>query len=145
MVAARRVLLSAACIKQIKIAQKRLDMEDSDYRAMLLRVAGVRSCTELDDAKFAAVMAEFGRMGFESTANRERRLEAQRIGTHATYQQRKKIQAMWNKWRGREDEEGLNRWLERKFHCAHLRFLARDTAAKAICALGHFKPKDETN
>jgi len=141
----RKTTISAACIQQVKIAQKQLNMSDADYRALLRRVAGVRSCTELDDAKFAAVMAEFGRMGFESTANRERRLEAQRIGTHATYQQRKKIQAMWNKWRSREDEDGLNRWLEKKFHCAHLRFLARDTAAKVICALGHFKPKDGTN
>ncbi len=128
-------------IALVKVAQKQTGMEEADYRALLLRVAGVRSATELNETTFTAVMAEFARLGFESTANKERRLETQRIGTHATYQQRKKIQAMWNQWQGRADEEGLNRWLEKKFECTHLRFLARDTATKAIAALSNFKPK----
>lgn len=130
-------------IALIKIAQKQLGMADADYRVLLQRVAGVRSAVKLDEARFTAVMGELARMGFESTANRERRLEAQRIGTHATYQQRLKIEAAWNAWKGRADEEGLNRWLESKFHCAHIRFLSRDMAPKVIAALAHFKPKND--
>lgn len=128
-------------IALIKIAQKQLGMDDSTYRALLLRAAGVRSSTELDEARFTAVMGEFARLGFISTANHERSMEAQRIGTHATYQQRKKIQAMWNGWQSRADDEGLNRWLEKKFHCTHVRFLSRDMASKVISALSHFKPR----
>jgi phage gp16-like protein len=133
-------VIDKAKIALIKVAQKQLGMADTDYRALLLRVAGVRSSTELDEARFTAVMAEFARLGFESTANKERRLEAGRFGTHATYQQRKKIAAMWSAWKGRADEEGLNRWLENKFHVANPRFLSRELAAKAIAALGNFKP-----
>lgn len=129
----------------IKVAQKQLGMADADYRALLLRVAGVRSSTELNEARFTAVMAEFARLGFESTANKECRLEAGRFGTHATYPQRKKIAAMWSAWKGRADEEGLNRWLESKFHVTNLRFLSRELAAKAIAALSQFKPKSATS
>lgn len=128
-------------IALIKIAQKQLGMADADYRALLQRAAGVRSSTELDEARFTAVMGEFARMGFESTANKERRLEAQREGTHATYRQKQKIRAMWNAWQGRADEAGLNRWLEAKFRCTHIRFLLRGEANKVIAALAHFKPK----
>lgn len=134
-------MIEKSKIALIKIAQKRIDMADSDYRALLQRVAGVNSSTALDEARFTAVMAEFTRMGFESTANKERRMETQRQGTHATYQQRKKIQAMWNKWKGRADEAGLNRWLSSHFHVGNLRFLAREKVAKVIAALDNFTPK----
>lgn len=134
-------MIDKSKIALVKIAQKQLRMDDADYRALLQRAAGVRSSTELNEARFTAVMAEFARMGFESTANKERRLESQREGTHATYQQRKKIEAMWNKWKGRADEAGLNRWLSNHFHVDNVRFLTRDTVAKVIKALANFKPK----
>lgn len=135
-------MLHKSKISLVKIAQKRLGMEDESYRALLQRVAGVSSSTALDETRFTAVMAEFERLGFESTANQERRLEAQRAGTHATYQQRKKIQAMWNKWKGRADAAGLNRWLSSHFHVDNVRFLTRDKVAKVIKALANFKPKE---
>lgn len=134
-------MIDKSKIALIKIAQKRLDMDDASYRTLLRRTAGVMSSTALNEAGFAAVMAEFERLGFESTANQERRLEAQRAGTHVTYRQRQKIQAMWDAWKGRADAEGLNRWLSGHFHVAHLRFLARDVAPKVIAALENFKPK----
>jgi phage gp16-like protein len=135
-------MLHKSKIALVKIAQKQLDMAEQDYRALLQRVAGVSSSTALGEARFTAVMAEFARMGFESTANKERRLEAQRAGTHATYRQRMKIQGMWNTWRGRADEPGLNHWLSHHFNVGHLRFLARDVAPKVIKALGNFKPQN---
>lgn len=136
------VMIEKSKIALIKIAQKRLDMADPDYRALLQRVAGVTSSTELNEVRFFAVMAEFARLGFESTANKERRMETQRQGTHATYQQRKKIQAMWDAWKGRADEAGLNRWLSSHFHLENLRFLSREKAAKVIAALDNFTPKN---
>ena len=38
-----------ATVRQVKIAQKRAGLADAEYRALLQRVAGVRSCTQLDD------------------------------------------------------------------------------------------------
>jgi phage gp16-like protein len=127
-------------ISLIHLARNRLAMVDDDYRALLKRVSGVTSSKQLDDAGFTAVMDEFRRLGFESTANRERRMESHRSGTHATYQQRRKIEGMWDAWKGRRDPDGLNRWLSSHFHVSNLRFLARDQAPKVIAALGHFKP-----
>jgi len=125
----------------VHLACNRLEMGEDDYRALLKRAASVTSSKDLDTTGFNAVMAEFERLGFESTANRERRLEIQRQGTHATYQQQKKIQAMWNTWKGQRDPAGLNRWLSAHFHVGNLRFLARDVAPKVIGALQNFKQK----
>lgn len=139
-------MLTRDKISLIHLARKRLAMADEAYRALLSRTAGVTSSKCLDDAGFNAVMAEFERMGFESTANRERRLEVQRQGTHATYRQRLKIQTMWDTWKGTSDSEGLNRWLSNHFHVSNLRFLARDKAPKVIAALSNFqKPNDIQN
>lgn len=38
-----------ASVIQVKIAQKRANLPDAQYRELLQRVAGVESCTELDD------------------------------------------------------------------------------------------------
>lgn len=126
-------------ISQIKIAQKTLNMADEDYRAMLQRIAGVQSSTQLDMESFAAVMAEFNRMGFESTAQAERRKQPDRAPGHATYAQILKMQRLWDAWKGQSDKPGLNRWLKKKWGVANTRFMDSETAKKAIGALAHFK------
>lgn len=50
----------------IHLAKCRIDLADADYRAMLQRVAGVESSNDLEDASFSAVMAELGRLGFQT-------------------------------------------------------------------------------
>jgi len=126
-------------IAQIKIAQKALNIAEEDYRTMLGRVAGVQSAKQLDMPGFAAVMAEFNRLGFESTAEHERRMEPKRAPGHATYAQKLKMQKLWDAWKGYPDKPGLRRWLKFKWGVDNLKFLSSEIATKAIGALLHFK------
>lgn len=125
----------------VQVAKKRLAMSDEDYRAMLFNVAGVRSSKDLDNAGFAAVMNEFSRLGFESTAASERRKEQFRQGNHASYAQRSLIRRLWQDYKGEEDLEGLRRWMQRQFKVADPRFLDAEKVRKVISALRNFKPK----
>lgn len=143
--AARRATLPAACIKQVQIARKRLDMCDADYRALLQRVAGVASSTELTQAGFALVMDEFARLGFISTARSEAAKQDSRAAWASSYAQRSKIAAMWDAWKGQHDPQGLRHWLEHHHGVSDLRFCSSEKASKIIGALAHFKPKSQTN
>lgn len=145
MPAARRATLSAACIKQVQIARKRLDMSDAEYRALLRRAAGVSSSTELTPAGFALVMDEFARLGFISTARHEAAMQETRAAWAASYAQRSKIAAMWDAWKGKRDPQGLRRWLEHHHGVSDLRFCSSEKAGKIIGALAHFKKKPETD
>jgi hypothetical protein len=145
MPAARRATLSATCIKQVQIARKRLDMSDADYRALLQRVAGVSSSTELTPAGFALVMDEFARLGFISTARHEAAMQESRAPWAASYAQRSRIAAMWDAWKGKHDPDGLRRWLEHHHGVSDVRFCSAEKASKIIGALSGFKKKPETN
>lgn len=125
----------------IHLAKKKLLMADEDYRALLLRAAGVESSKSLDAAGFAAVMVELGKLGFESTAASEKRKEPYRAGSHATYSQRSYIRRLWQDYKGEDDLAGLRRWLQRQFKVSDPRFLDSETTRKVICALKNFKPK----
>jgi hypothetical protein len=142
---ARKTVISDACIKQVQIARKRLEMSDADYRAMLRRVAGVSSSTELTQTSFALVMDEFARMGFISTARHEAAMQESRAPWAASYAQRSKIAAMWDEWKGTHDPDGLRRWLEHHHGVSDLRFCSAEKARKVIGALSRFKKKPETN
>ncbi|MBS4015401.1 MAG: regulatory protein GemA [Candidatus Latescibacteria bacterium] len=134
--------LTKTHIAQIKIAQKALNMADDDYRDLLQRTAGVQSSTRLDTAGFAAVMAEFNRLGFESTAEHERRMQSRRAPGHATYAQKLKMQRLWDAWKGYPDKSGLLCWLKGKWGVENLKFMSGETATKAIGALLNFKKGD---
>jgi Protein of unknown function (DUF1018) len=126
-------------IAQIKVAQKYLNMSDQDYRAMLMRVGNVESSRELNLAGFAAVMDEFRRFGFESKAVVERRKRPERDPGHVTYDQRLKMQRLWDGWEGKEDTAGLRRWIQKKWGISSPKFMDATTATKAIAALENFK------
>lgn len=145
MPALHKAILSAACITQIQVARKQLGMNDEDYRALLRRVAGVSTSTELTQAGFALVMDEFARLGFISTARRESAMQDSRAPWAASYAQRSKIAAMWDKWKGKHDPDGLRRWLEHHHGVSDLRFCSAEKASKVIGALSCFKKKPETN
>lgn len=53
-----------AMIAKIKIAQKELGMDDDTYRAVLMRAAGRKSCTQMSDGQLEAVLREMQRLGF---------------------------------------------------------------------------------
>lgn len=145
MPALRKAMLSATCIKQVQIARKKLNMSDTDYRALLQRVAGVSSSTELTQEGFALVMDEFARLGFISTARHEAAMQDRRASWAASYAQRSKIAAMWDAWKGQHDPDGLRRWLEHHHGVSDLRFVSAEKACKVIGALSGFKKKTETN
>lgn len=128
-------------IALVHLAKKTLNMHEEDYRAMLKRAAGVESAKDLDANGFAAVMVDFGKLGFESTAAREKRKAPYRAGGHATYAQCAYIRRLWQEYKGEEDIAGLRRWLQRQFKASDPRFLDQDTTKKVIYALQHFKPK----
>ena len=54
----------AVLLAKIHVARKQLAMEDSSYRAMLLRVAGVDSAGGAPDVGLIRVLKEFERLGF---------------------------------------------------------------------------------
>lgn len=54
-----------ARIAKIKIAQKALDFDDGDYRALLNRVTGRASCTDMTLQQLDKVLDEFKRLGWE--------------------------------------------------------------------------------
>src|SRR3989344_140545 len=132
-------------IAQIKIAQKRLDMSDENYRALLERVASVKSSKDLTVGKFGQVMDEFRRLGFESTAVAEKRKQSTRDPGHVTPAQLLKMQRLWDTWKGKPDTEGLRRWLQRKWKISSPQFLDADTSRRALDALANFRTKPTIN
>lgn len=57
-------------LAKIHIAKSQLGMDDDTYRALLARVAGVRSAKDLGPRQVAAVMAEFQRLGWQPQSKR---------------------------------------------------------------------------
>ena len=53
-------------LSKIHIAKKDLGLDDETYRALLARVAGVRSAKDLNPRQIGAVLAEFSRLGWKS-------------------------------------------------------------------------------
>ncbi|MDD4978781.1 MAG: regulatory protein GemA [Gallionella sp.] len=132
-------------MQQVKIAQKRLDMADADYRALLQRVTGVQSATKLTPAGFALVMDEFARLGFVSTARHEAELHQTRAAWTASPAQRSKIVALWDDWKGYHDPDGLRRWLEHHHGVSAVKFCSAEKARKVIGSLMSFKKKPQTD
>lgn len=56
-------------LAKIHIAKAQLGMDDASYRALLARVAGVKSAKELTPRQVSAVLAEFQRLGWQPTNN----------------------------------------------------------------------------
>lgn len=62
-------MINRKLLAKIHIARQQLDMQDADYRALLGRVAGVRSSKELGPKQIGAVLREFERLGFKAKAS----------------------------------------------------------------------------
>lgn len=59
-------------IAKIKIAQKRLGLDDETYRAILERVTGKRSAADLDQGERGRVLDDLKRLGFRDSRLPER-------------------------------------------------------------------------
>ncbi len=122
-------MITPAQCKLIHLAKRRINMSDEDYRAMLMRVAGVRSSNELTEAGVTAVMAEFGRLGYQTIQNAAKYGERWGMATQA---QLDFIRSLWRRYAGTEDEGGMIRFIEKHFGVSSLRFLDFPTAQKVI-------------
>lgn len=115
--------------KLIHLARRRINMTEPDYRAMLQRVAGVDTSNDLDAASFGAVMDELERLGFKTVGSAPQ--YGERLGM-ATPAQINKIRSLWRKYARTEEEGGMERFIEKHFGPASLRFLDAETAGKVI-------------
>ncbi|MDO9625162.1 MAG: regulatory protein GemA [Pseudomonas sp.] len=52
-------------LAKIHVAKAQLGLDDETYRALLARIAGVRSAKDLNTRQIGAVLAEFERLGFK--------------------------------------------------------------------------------
>lgn len=125
-------MITPAQIALVHLAKKRLGWDDDMYRAVLFKLGGVVSAKDLNQDGFAQVMEYANSWGFRSDW-RERTF-GKRPGM-ATPKQVDLIRDLWLEWAGVGDDAGLNKWLERSFGVAALRFATPDVAAKAITGL----------
>lgn len=58
-------------LAKIHIAKSQLGLDDETYRAILARVAGVRSAKDLSPRQIGAVLAEFVRLGWVPKATKK--------------------------------------------------------------------------
>ncbi|HCA6404271.1 TPA: DUF1018 domain-containing protein, partial [Pseudomonas aeruginosa] len=62
--------LRAVNLAKIHIAKTQLGMDDDTYRALLARVAGVRSAKDLGPRQVDQVLVELQRLGWKPKSNR---------------------------------------------------------------------------
>lgn len=123
----------------LHVAKSKLGLSDTDYRRILVHVAGVTSSTELDRPGFDAVMGFMAYLGFEPM-----RKASQDYGVRpgmASFAQLELIRTLWSEYTRLDDEEALNKWLLRSFKVASLRFLDQRGARGAITALKAMKAR----
>lgn len=127
-------------LKLIHIAKRALGMTDEDYRALLLRVGGVKSSSELTLEGFDAVMAEFNRLGFTSTkSKRKPRGAGGAAPNRPTPAQWRLIEDRAKRvgYNGLEDPRFIN-WVKPRGKVEHPRFLDKEGAQRVIGALGNW-------
>jgi hypothetical protein len=138
-------MISKKQVALIHVAKARLCMQDDDYKALLLRVAGVQSSVQLDARGFEAVLAEFGRLGFEA----ERPNSAAPVPFSGvrpgmlTNAQAALIRSLWAEYKGtpQQDDAALGRWLDHSFGISALRFVLYEDARRIVAALKAMKKR----
>jgi hypothetical protein len=114
----------------VQAARRQLNLDAGAYRALLMRVAGVTSSTELDQGGLTRLILELERAGFNNTSRGKPFGERPGFATGA---QIALIKKLWGEYVGEAGSEtGLSTWLRRTCHCDHLRFLGVDEARGAI-------------
>jgi phage gp16-like protein len=125
--------LAPAKVALVHVAKKRLGLEDADYRAILLRVAGVESARDLTDAGFRQLMDVFAHLGFSSDSaarNFGRRPGMAGAGQVAA------MRRLWAEYTGGEGTDAtLGKWLERTWGVSALRFVTAEQAPKVLAVL----------
>jgi hypothetical protein len=147
--------ITKAQVKLVKLAVRRLGLDDDTYRDMLASVAGVDSCTLLDQDGFERVIDHLRACGFKKEPARHEdsgfvrykmkwrdALGKSRSGNMATPAQLAAIETAWDsmKWYWAKDgfgnrELSLRGFLQARFKTGDLRFLGFYQAHNCIEAL----------
>jgi hypothetical protein len=125
----------------LHVAKAKLALDDDTYRQCLVRIAGVTSSVELDQAGFEAVMGFFDYCGFRPMGK-----GAPRYGNRpgmATFAQLELIRELWRELHGQAecDDNHLIAWLLKYHKVASMRFLTLEAARKVIVALKAWKAR----
>jgi hypothetical protein len=125
----------------LHVAAAKLGWDDDTYRQVLVRIAGVTTSKELDQAGFEAVMGFADYCGFRPLGK-----GAPRYGDRpgmATFAQLELIRELWRELHGQDacDDAHLTGWLLKYQKVASLRFLTLDAARKVITALKAWKAR----
>lgn len=125
----------------LHVAKGKLGIDDDLYRQALVRIAGVTSSTELDQAGFEAMMGFFEHCGFRPLGK-----GAPRYGNRpgmATFAQLELIRELWREIHRADvcDDAALLGWLRKWFKVDSMRFLTMEGARKAITALKAWKAR----
>ena len=125
----------------LHVAKAKLLWDDETYRMALVRIAGVETSKDLDQAGFEAMKGFAEYCGF-------RPLEkgAPRYGNRpgmATYAQLEMIRELWRELHEQEtcDDEHLTGWLLKYHKVSSMRFLTLEAARKCIVALKAWKSR----
>ena len=113
-----------AMLAKIHIAKKELRLQESEYRALLLRVGRVESARDLSDKAAIAVIAEFKRLGWAPKESKRDPAERADI---------RKIYALWGALHsGPLDRDALRAWVRGRFEVSAPEFLKPEAARDAI-------------
>lgn len=127
--------------KILHVAASKLKWDDDTYRQVLVRIAGVTTSKDLDQAGFEAMMGFADYFGFRPLGK-----GAPRYGNRpgmATFAQLELIRELWRELHDQAacDDEHLTAWLLKYHKVASMRFLTLDAARKTIVALKAWKAR----
>lgn len=127
-------------IAVIHVAKNKLELDEQQYRSILMQVAGVASATDLDIAGFEAVMGFMEYLGFQPLTRKGQNYGIRR--GMASPAQIQFIRELWSEYTLGGQEDTLNKWLLRCFKISSLRFLQAGVAPKVITALKSMKARN---
>lgn len=133
-------LIFGSKIRLIQTARNQLGMEDFEYRALLLRTAGVTSSKAITISRFDAVMADFRRLGFvDAPPKRKPRDAAGTAEDRPSARQWKLLEdrARQVGYAGLDDPRFIA-WMKPRGHVEHPRFLDKTAVQNVIAALGNW-------
>jgi hypothetical protein len=125
----------------LHVAKAKLGWDDNTYRMVLVRIAGVTTSKDLDQAGFEAMMGFADYCGFRPLAK-----GAPRYGNRpgmATFAQIELIRELWRELHDQAacDDEALTGWLLKYHKVSSMRFLTLEAARKVIVALKAWKTR----
>lgn len=138
-------LIFGSKIRLIQTARNQLSVEEADYRALLLRTAGVTSSKAVTVSRFDAVMSEFRRLGFvDAPSKRKPKAAGGEADNRPTNRQ-------WTLLEDRVRRVGYDgvsdprfiAWMKPRGHVEHPRFLDKTALQKVLAALGSWIKRSE--